>query len=342
MSDDGRYIDSSIAILEGEAAHQKTSPERNEPLPEERLQPAATAASAGTYYGKPAIKPPVWIWSVPAYFFVGGVAGAAMTLGLATQLAGGSRLRHFEERCRWIGAVGGGIGSALLIYDLGRKERFLMMLRVFRPTSPMSIGSWVLALATPLSAGSALLTMSKGWLYDLGYAAGMGAGFLGLPLATYTAVLLSNSAVPLWLGARRTLPFLFGASSIASLGCLLDLMPLDRRESAIALRVGVLGRAAELVAADAVAREVSMVPQVALPLKEGLSGTLWRAARLLTAASLALALLPGKSRRRRVSSGVLGILGGLALRYAVFHAGKKSSHDPLATFQQQRSSSPAT
>ena len=72
-----------------------------------------------------------------------------MVLGLATQLFGGRRLRGFDERCRWIGAIGGGVGSALLIYDLGRKSRFLNMLRVFRPTSPMSVGSWVLAAATP-------------------------------------------------------------------------------------------------------------------------------------------------------------------------------------------------
>ena len=114
-----------------------------------------------TYYDKPVIKPPVWIWAVPAYFYVGGVAGAAMALALAGQVFGGRKLRHFEERCRWIGAVGGGIGTALLIHDLGRPERFLFMLRVFRATSPMSIGSWVLAAATPLSAGSALLTLRQ-------------------------------------------------------------------------------------------------------------------------------------------------------------------------------------
>ena len=77
-----------------------------------------------------------------------------MTMGLAVQLFGGPRLRRFDEKCRWIGAVGGGVGTVLLISDLGRKARFLAMLRILRVSSPMSIGSWVLALATPLSAGS--------------------------------------------------------------------------------------------------------------------------------------------------------------------------------------------
>src|SRR5690349_16210298 len=146
-----------------------------------------------TYYQRPVLKPPVWIWTIPAYMFVGGIAGAAMTMGYAVQLVGGRRLRAFDERCRWIGAIGGGVGTVLLIADLGRKGRFLAMLRVFRRTSPMSVGSWVLALATPLSAGSALLTLSRGWLWAAGYGAGIGAGILGMPLATYTAVLLSNT-----------------------------------------------------------------------------------------------------------------------------------------------------
>src|SRR5690349_2808579 len=150
-----------------------------------------------TYYDKPTIKPPAWIWAVPAYFYVGGVAGAAMVLAFAGQLLGGRKLRRFEEHCRWIGAIGGGVGTALLFHDLGRKERFLFMLRVFRPTSPMSVGSWVLAAATPLSAGSALLTFAHGALWRwTGQAAGIAAGVLGLPLAPYTAVLISNTAVP--------------------------------------------------------------------------------------------------------------------------------------------------
>ncbi len=327
---DGRYIDTSIATLEGEASHQAP------PEPESRPSPVPTAAPglAPTYYGKPAIKPPVWIWSIPTYFFVGGVGGAAMTLGLAVQLFGGRRLRAFDERCRWIGAVGGGLGTALLIHDLGRKGRFLYMLRVFRPSSPMSVGSWVLALATPLSAGSALLTLSRGWLYDLGYAAGVGAGLLGMPLATYTAVLLANTAVPVWSASRRSLPLLFGASSVASLGSVLDLMPLAPRESSIGRRFGVAGRIAELAAAEIVKREASSTPRVGEPYERGLSGALWKTARILTAASLVAAVLPGDSRARRVTAGVLGILGGVCLRYAVFHAGKRSALDPQASFAE--------
>jgi formate-dependent nitrite reductase membrane component NrfD len=288
-----------------------------------------------TYYDRPVLKEPVWIWTVPTYFFVGGLAGAAMTMGMAVQLFGGRDLRAFDEKCRWVGAIGGGIGSALLIADLGRKARFLGMLRVLRLSSPMSVGSWVLAIATPLSAGSALLTFSKGELRLAGYLAGAGAGILGMPLATYTAVLLSNSAVPVWLATRKSLPLLFGASSVASLASLFDLMALGERESAIVHRFGVAGRAAELMAGKLVELDADADPRVGLPLHSGLSGTLWTAAKVLTFSSLILSAGAGRGSTRRKVAGVCGILGSLAVRFAVFHAGKASARDPRATFEPQ-------
>jgi formate-dependent nitrite reductase membrane component NrfD len=298
---------------------------------------AGVSESTGlTYYDRPVLKPPVWIWTVPAYFFVGGVAGAAMTMGLAVQIVGGRHLRQFEERCRWVGAVGGGVGTALLIADLGRKARFLAMLRVLRPSSPMSIGSWVLALATPLSAGSALLTMTSGGLWYVGYAAGVGAGILGMPLATYTAVLLSNSAVPVWLATRKSLPLLFGASSAASLASVFELMPLGEKERMIVRRFGIVGRVVELAAAEVVERDACANIQVGLPLQRGASGALWKAAKILTVTSLLLTIIPGQSKIRRTSAGICGVLGGLAIRFAIFHAGKGSALDPRATFGQQR------
>ena len=178
-----------------------------------------------------------------------------MTIGLAVQLFGGEDLRRFDGRCRWVGAIGGGVGTLLLILDLGRKARFLAMLRVLRLSSPMSVGSWVLAMATPLSAGSALLTTSRGAFPYLGFGAGVGAGVLGMPLATYTAVLLSNSAVPIWLATRKSLPLLFGASSAASLASVFEFMPLRERERKIVHRFATAGRVAELVAAEAVERD---------------------------------------------------------------------------------------
>jgi len=298
---DGRFIDTSLARLEGEAATQLR--------PEFRPNPHA---------GRAILKEPVWVWSIPAYFFVGGIGGAAMTLGFAAQLFGRG-LHRFDERCRWTGAIAGGVGSGLLIYDLGRKSRFLFMMRVFRPTSPMSIGSWVLALATPLSLASAVLPKT------LSRPAGIGAGLLGMPLATYTGVLLGNTAIPLWIETRRCLPFLFAASGVASLASIFELMPLNAHERLIVFRFGLAGRLAEIAASAAVENAAHRRPGLAKPLRDGFSGTLWNTATVCVVASLVVSVLPFGSRRQRLASGVLGTVGGACLRFAIFYAGKRSA-----------------
>jgi formate-dependent nitrite reductase membrane component NrfD len=303
---DGRFIDTSLGELAGEASGQIAPEFPVEVLP--RL---------------PYLKEPVWIWAVPAYFFVGGVGGAAMTLGLAAQLFGGPRLRRLDQRCRWIGAVSGAVGSALLIHDLGRKGRFLFMLRVFRPTSPMSVGSWVLAAATPLSGASAILPGRLGWL------TGVGAGLLGLPLATYTAVLLGNTAVPLWSESRRVLPFLFGSSAVSSLASVFELMDLDARERRVMFLFGTAGRIGKLAAAASFEAAARRHPHASKPLRDGLSGMLWDAATVCTLANLALSVLPFGGRRKRWIGGALGITGGLCVRFAVFYAGKRSARSAV-------------
>jgi formate-dependent nitrite reductase membrane component NrfD len=291
-----------------------------------------------TYYDRPLLKEPVWIWAVPTYFYAGGTAGAAMVLGAVAQVAGGGELRGLVRSCRWIAAVGGALGSALLVYDLGRPERFLNMLRVFRPTSPMSVGSWVLAGAASAAGVSALLAGREGFLGGVGDTAGAAAGVLGLPLAGYTAVLLANTAVPVWKEARQSLPPLFIASSVSALASLFGLLPFAQgeREEKIVHRFGTLGKVADLAAMAAVERDADRVETVGRPLREGLSGALWKTARALTGASLALSLLPGRSRVKSAAQGALGTAGALALRFAVLHAGRASARDPRAAFHQQR------
>jgi formate-dependent nitrite reductase membrane component NrfD len=337
---DGRNIDPGIGILEGEGADQAV-PRRREAaegaVPYEVWEQLPSRPDGEvTYYDRPAIKEPVWIWAVPAYFYAGGVAGASAVLGAAVQVAGGEDLRELAVRCRRVAAVAGAVGTGLLIYDLGRPARFLNMLRVFRPSSPMSVGSWVLAAAGPLTAGSALLAHRRGLLRRLGDLAGVGAGVVGMPQVGYTAVLLSNTAVPLWQGTRRTLPALFTASAASSAASFLELLDLSDAEERVVHRFGLGGKVAEMAAMAAVEREAATVEEVARPLREGVSGAMWKAARGLTAASLIVSLIPGRRRGKRVLSGLLGTAGSLAVRFAVFHAGKASARDPRATFRQQR------
>jgi formate-dependent nitrite reductase membrane component NrfD len=337
--EDGRHIDPEVGLLEGEAARQAVPDgrARGEGAVPYQLWPEVPGERRPgdvTYFDRPVLKEPVWIWAVPAYFYLGGTAGAAAVLGAAAQLD--RDLRPLVVRCRWVAAIGGGLGAGLLVHDLGRPERFLNMLRVFRPTSPMSVGSWVLAAAGPLTAGSAVLARRRGVIGRLGDAAGFLAGLVGLPLTGYTAVLLSNTAVPLWQETRRSLPVAFTASAMSGAASLLDLMDLDERSARIVKRFGVVGKAAEIAAMRAVEREADRVERVGRPLREGPSAGLWRASKLLTAASLALSLVPAKRPAVRTAAAMMGTAGALALRFAVFHAGKASSRDPRATFHHQR------
>ncbi|MFN2556187.1 MAG: NrfD/PsrC family molybdoenzyme membrane anchor subunit [Nitriliruptorales bacterium] len=343
---EGRYIDLERGALGGLGAQQRVEPgthghgaELAGPAPY-AVWPQKPAADVPrrpvdrTYYDLPPIKEPVWIWAVPAYFYAGGAAGAAALLGAVASYR--RDLEGLERDCRWIAAAGGTLGAGLLIVDLGRPERFLNMLRVFRPTSPMSVGSWILAASSGLSTLAAITSRRRGGLGRVGDVAGQFAGLLGMPLAGYSAVLLANTAVPAWQGARRSLPLLFQASGMVGAASLLDLLDLDEHEAAVVRWFGITGRLGELLAGHWVEREVGRVEQAARQYHEGLAGSLWKAAKVATAASLLTSLLPGSSRSKRALAGLLGTAGSVSLRFAVFHAGRRSARDPRATFHQQR------
>lgn len=334
-----RRMDPELAELTGEAAVQQREPDQPE-FPSER-GPADASDEGTTYYDRPALKEPVWIWTVPAYFHVGGVAAGTALLAAVAQLVDRKGLAGFIGRCRDVAAVGGALGTGLLVADLGRPQRFLNMLRVFRPTSAMSVGSWTLAVASGTTSVSALaprvLPGRTGGL--LGDAAGLAAGAVAPVLGTYTAVLVSDTAVPVWRATRRELPLLFGASATTAATGTLELLDLDERGAAIVRNLGIASKAAELAAGKAVEDAADRVERVGRPLRDGLSGDLWKASKVLTVGSLVASLIPvprSWRRIRRIVSGVLGTLSSLALRFAVFHAGKASARDPRATFDQQR------
>ncbi|WNG41331.1 formate dehydrogenase [Archangium violaceum] len=337
---DGRNIDSRLGELSGEGAQQRVkdideaNPSR-EPL---RTRPSKSGvpAESPSYYGQPVLKEPVWIWTIPLYFYVGGVAGAASVLGAAADVAGGKHLESLGRKCRWVGTVGDVVSSGLLIYDLGRPERFLNMLRVFRPTSPMSVGSWVLVGSGAMNTASLLFAGRRGWLGRAGEGAAIAAGLLGLPLSGYTAVLIANTAVPVWQATRKTLPLLFMSSAMAGAGSLLELLPHSRGEEKVLRLFSTVGKVGELLAGVAVHHDVSRLEVLERPLKHERSGQLWKASKACTAASLVLGVWPGRRRWMKVTAALLGSAGALLTRFAVFRAGKASASDPQATFQPQR------
>jgi hypothetical protein len=334
---DGRNIDLSLGILAGEASGLVSRhPEEASSVAPDVLAHADGEGGSPTYHGLPVLKAPVWKGWIPAYFFVGGVAGASAVLGAVVQLGGGRALAPIVTPARWIAAAGLATSAGLLIVDLGRPARFLYMLRVFRPTSPMNIGTWIVSGAGAFAGAAAVLPLVGA--RRLANAAGIAAGALGLGLATYTGVLVANTAVPAWQHGRRALPLLFPASGITGAASVLDLMPGLGARPRRAIRIfGILGRVAELAAGGLYAHELHARGEVvARVLGAGRSGALWRASELLTLGSLACSIFGGRSRRARIAGGLLGIAGSLATRFAVAEAGKASARDPRATFEPQR------
>ena len=335
---DGRDISPATAELIGEAANQRSdgSPDTHiEAILDAKKGPTEPDATDPTYYGRPMLQKSVWEVDIPIYYYVGGLTGASLVLAAAAQLNGSESANRLMQHAHWIGVGGATVSGALLIHDLGRPERFLNMLRVFRPTSPMNVGAWILSSIAPLSMGALMFRGKRGLFGSAGEAMGFGAGLAGLGLSTYTGVLVSNSAVPVWQASRHVLPILFGASAMASAGGILAIFA-DEQAQRFAISFGMAGRVAELAASQVLERQVSEVPIVGQPLKKGRSGFYWKAASILTAASIVASFLPGRSRGKRIAAGVLANLGSLSLRLAINKAGEDSALEPRASFHQQR------
>lgn len=282
-----------------------------------------------SYYGKQIIKTPTWKTpDVPVYLFVGGLAGASAVLAEGAALSGRPAL---EQVARGVAAAGAVVGTVALIHDLGRPERFLNMLRVVKVTSPLSVGSFILAPFAGLSA-AAFASQVSGRLPRLGRLAGVGAAAFGPPLATYTAALLCNTAVPAWHEGHREMPFLFaGSGATAAGGLAMVLTPVG--QSGPARRMAIAGAGLELAAAERLKRRLGMVAE---PYETGRPGLLMKTARAMTATSAVMSLAGGRHRVASMVAGTSYVAASLLTRFGVFEAGLASARDPKYTVIPQK------
>lgn len=283
----------------------------------------------GSYYGRPIVKQPVWQPEIPAYFFTGGIAGGCSLLHGFARVTGYERL---AKTALYVGAAADVVSPALLISDLGRPERFLHMLRVFKVTSPMSVGSWILFVSGGASNTAAVLELA-GRLRPVKRAAELVSFASGGPLATYTGTLLADTAIPVWHEARKELPWLFGASAVASAGAATAIF-LPPEESGPARRLAVAGAVAELGVMKAMQQRLGFVGEV---YERDAAGKLARTSKVLTAAGAALLATRGRrSRGAALTGSALVLAGELALRWSVFRAGFQSARDPRYTVIPQK------
>jgi Polysulphide reductase, NrfD len=282
-----------------------------------------------SYYGRPILKEPVWQPEIPFYFFLGGIAGASSLLHLGARAVGNETL---ARRSLLIGAVADVVSPALLVSDLGRPERALNMFRVFKVTSPMSVGSWILLVSGGASSTAALLEL-VGRLNPVKAAAELVAGVAGAPLATYTGTLLADTSIPVWHEARHELPWLFGASASATAGAAAALV-VPPHQAGPARRLAVGSAMAELGITETMKRRLGFVGEV---YEQGASGRFARISKACTVAGTAILATAGKrSRAAAVGGSALVLAGGLALRWSVFRAGFQSARDPRYVVVPQR------
>lgn len=282
-----------------------------------------------TYYGRAVIKPPVWkVPDVPAYLFLGGMAGSSASIAGLASLSGRPKLARVGRIASTVGAVAS-VGA--LVHDLGRPARFLNMMRVIKPTSPLSVGSWILAPFSGL-AGAALVSDLTGIFPPLGKLAGLGAGALGPALSTYTAVLICDTAVPSWHEAYPEMPFLFAGSALTS-GAAVSLMAVPTEQAGPARKVALAGAALELAASQRVEHRLGLVGE---PYTTGRSGQLLKAGRALTAIGAGLSLFGRRSRLVSAVAGASMFVAGICTRFGVFEAGMVSAKDPKYTVIPQR------
>ena len=293
-------------------------------------QPVVGEATFQSYYGKPIINKPVWESpDIPGYLFLGGTAGASSVVAALAQVTGRPSLGRAAKVTSTVTAA---LSGFALVHDLGRPGRFLNMLRAFKPTSPMSMGSWLLGAYAPLSAAASFSALT-GRLPRVGSAATAGAAALGPGVATYTAALISNTAVPAWHEGYRYMPFVFAASACSSAAGM-GLVAARPAETGPVRVLGIGAAALEGLLMRRMRRSMGVAGEAFQESHEAHRFEIGAAA--LSVAGIALAALGRRSRVASAAGGASMVAGSALERFAIFEAGMASAENPRYTVVPQR------
>jgi hypothetical protein len=292
-------------------------------------QPTVPEAEFRSYYGLPVLNKPVWSpVDIAGYLFLGGLAGASSVVGAVADVQGSAGLARVAKTGAASAAV---LSLAGLVHDLGRPTKFINMLRVLKPTSPMNMGSWLLSAYAPaaIAAAGAALT---GRLRAVGVAGTVAAAALGPAVAAYTAVLISDTAVPAWHDGYREMPFVFvGSAAMAAGG--LGLLGAPVSQQSLPRRIALAGAVAEIGVQKLMERRLGMI---AKPYSTGRGGRLTKVSQGLAVAGGVASLLGRTRRLPSAAGGGLLLAASACSRFGIFFAGIASAQDPSYTIEPQR------
>jgi formate-dependent nitrite reductase membrane component NrfD len=307
-----------------------------------------------SYYDYPVLKAPVWRWEIIWYFFFGGLAAGCYVIASIAALFGSREDRPVARAGYYLSLLSVLPCPMLLIKDLGRPDRFLHMLRIFKVKSPMSMGTWGLISFSLFSGATAVIQAARDGIFGRWWGprllAALPQRFLAIPgsalgvfLGGYTGVLLTATSIPLW-SRSKVLGAIFISSAISTSTALISLVlrltrtptqvlhKLERLEW-VALLVEMVGLFAFLRGTGRAAR-----PLVGTgPTEHG--RTFWSfvagTGMILPWLLQTLSLLGGRSAKRRSGRGIvislLVLMGGYFLRRTMIEAGHTSSTDARTT-----------
>jgi formate-dependent nitrite reductase membrane component NrfD len=317
------------------------------PLPSpSAARPVSDAYDGTTYYGQPALKPAPFENSVVgSYIFLAGLCGAAQVIATVADVARAPRREGLVRRGRLLSMLAPTLGSVLLVYDLHTPKRFYNMLRIARPTSPMSIGTWILMGFSIFSGATAAAQVAADWvrpgwarlLHGIARTTQVPAAVAGAGLGTYTASLLSSTSTPLWAAAPKSLAVQFGSSSMASGAAALAMAERHAGSRSLARKLDTLALAALAVELGASVVSEATYRTRGISAAEDAAADTRTIAQIGTIAPFALQMLAGKGKR---SAGILSDLASLAilagsfcLRTGVMEAGDESARRPQDYFR---------
>lgn len=304
--------------------------------------PPSDTPNHPTYYNQPVIRSGHWTWQIILYFWVGGIAGASYVIGVVANLFGSKEDAELGRWGRYVALIGALISPILLIWDLGKPSRFFNMLRIIKVRSPMSVGTYGLIGFSGFAGISAVLQAIQDFRIHLPFIdtfrtfhyrilEPLGT-LLGLFMAGYTGVLISNTVVPLWARNYKTNSPVFLSSAFANAAAMLSLILTltGRGTRRTEEKLAQMQLGATITEAALLVHELDHLgPYLRKPLMEGQSSKYFYGSVI---AGILLPTLMGTPRTRwlKIVKAVLTLIGGLLFRTAIIEGGHESADDPQA------------
>lgn len=300
-----------------------------------------------TYYGQPGLKSAPWDWTVSGYIYLAGLAGGAQMLAAIAQGLDRRLYRGVIRNARYLATTGTVIGAMLLIADLRTPQRWYNMLRILRPTSPMSFGTYILGAFGGLSGLTALGELLRGLgtpgrlarkIADL---AQLPAAITGAGASTYTASLMSATSTPYWAAVPRHLGASFATASMATGAAALSLLERLAGRDASAQRLDDVAAAATVAHLAVSASQSAEQRRRGIPedVEQTRAGQLYKSGDIIIAGAIPLAAYAlnratgGRSPALSAVGSIAILAGGYMMRHGLLYVGRKSSESPEAYFR---------